>query len=1075
MGLKLTLAWIEFRNEEIMNKIIYFSVYHRGVVLFATLLLAAFGWFSFTNLPIDAVPDITNTQVQVFAQAGGLSAEEAERSITFPIENSMGGISGVKQVRSISRFGLSVVTVVFEDGYDIYRARQLVSERLQSISSELPQGAEPNLGPISTGLGEIFFYALKYKDSDTQDLSDFEKLMRLRSIQEWDIKPRLLTVPGIAEVNTIGGYEKQFHVIPDPQKLTRYGVGFSSIVEALQNTNHNVGGGYVQQSGEQFVVKGQGLLSDLDDIKNTPLKPLNSVTTVLIKDVAEVKLSSELRTGAALVNGKEAVLGTAMMLLGENSRDVSLRVAERVEEIKKNLPSDVKLEVLYDRSELVNKTLGTIEHNLLTGAALVILILLFLLGNVRAAVITAMVIPLSLLLTFIFMRKFNISGNLLSLGALDFGIIVDGAVIVLDHCVRKLHDVGKEVGRRLTREEVQRVIYEATVEIRTAAGFGELIVVVVFLPVLALTGIEGKMFQPMAATFALAVFCALVLSFSTVPALASIFMSGKVVEKDPWLMRMAEKIYKPTLSLATKFKAVTIIIGVFAIVAGGFLFSRLGGEFLPQMDEASRTLQFVRPVNISLNQAIRLQERSESIIKEFPQVQAVFSRIGTAEVATDPMGVNLADTFVTFKKREDWPKNSNSPNTWAEVTHAIVEQLEAEIPGQRVLVSQPIQMRFNELLEGTRADVSVKIFGDDFESLVEVSEKVASVVRTVPGAGDVETELQGASPILTVTPDQEFLAPLGVPKGEILEAVKIAMGGEEVGYIYEGVRKFPVLVRLSEEYRSDLSVIRSIPVELGERTLVPLKQAATVEFDEGYGLINREQTKRRVAVLINPRGVDTETFVRTAQAKVEKEVKLPPGSYLEWGGNFKNLIQARNRLSIFAPVAVLLVLAMVYIAFGSVAQTILVFMGVPFALVGGVIGLMLNGLPFSISAGVGFIALSGISVLNGVVLVNCFNDLRAAGLKGLELVKKGTVLRIRPVLMTALVAMFGFVPMMLSTGVGAEVQRPLASVVIGGLFSSTILTLVVLPILYLVFERFMELPAKKNKRHHVAAKEVEAL
>lgn len=1048
-----------------MNKIIYFSVYHRGVVLFTTGLLVLMGWLSFLHLPIDAVPDITNTQVQIFAEAGGLSAEEAERSITFPVESSMGGISGVTQVRSLSRFGLSVVTVVFEDGADIYRARQLVSERLQSIASGLPHGVEPKLGPITSGLGEIFFYSLTYDNSNGDPKNEFEQLMELRSVQDWLVKPRILTVPGVAEVNTIGGFEKQFHVIPDPNKLRSYGVSFSSIVEALEKTNLNVGGGYVQQSGEQFVVQGQGLLSDLDDIKNTPLRPLNSVTTLLIKDIAEVKLSSELRTGASLVRGQEAVLGTAMMLLGQNSRDVSLRVAERVEEISKTLPNYIKLEVLYDRSDLVNKTLGTIEHNLLTGAALVVIILLLLLGNFRAAVITAVVIPLSLLLTFILMKRFGISGNLLSLGALDFGIIVDGAVIVLDHCVRKLHDVGKEFGRPLTRKEVQRVIYEATVEIRTAAGFGELIVVVVFLPVLALTGIEGKMFQPMAATFAIAVVCALILSFSTVPALASTFMSGKVVERDPWLMRQAERLYRPIFDLATRFKLVTISIGALSILLGGLLFTRLGGEFLPQMDEASRTLQFVRPVNISLDQALLLQVRSESIIKEFPQVQAVFSRVGTGEVATDPMGVNLADTFITFKEREDWPKGDGQPRTWGAVTGSIVNRLEEEVPGQRVLVSQPIQMRFNELLEGTRADVSVKIFGDDFESLVETSEKVAASIRTVPGAGDVETELQGTSPVLKVIPNQGFLASLGVPKGEVLETVKIAMGGEEVGYIYEGVRKFPVIVRLDEKHRSDLKVIRSLPVELGERTLVPLSQAAKVEFDETYGVINREQAKRRVAVLINPRGVDTETFVNAAKAKVASEVTLPPGSYLEWGGNFKNLIQARSRLLIFAPLAMLLVLAMVYWAFGSVAQTILVFMGVPFALVGGVVGLMLNGLPFSISAGVGFIALSGISVLNGIVLVNCFNDLRAQGLRGIDLIRRGTILRIRPVLMTALVAIFGFVPMMLSTSVGAEVQRPLASVVIGGLFSSTFLTLVVLPILYLVFERYMEIPRERELSH----------
>jgi len=1058
-----------------INKLIYFSVYHRGVVLFATALLAFAGWLSFVHLPIDAVPDITNTQVQVFAEAGGLSAEEAERSITFPIESSMGGISGVSQVRSLSRFGLSVVTIVFEDGVDIYRARQLVSERLQSIASTFPEGVEPKLGPISTGLGEIFFYALSYDKKQMEQKGEFDQLMDLRSVQEWLIKPRLLTVPGVAEVNTIGGFEKQFHVIPDPEKLKRYGVSFSSIVKALEETNLNVGGGYVQQSSEQFVVQGQGLLTDLDDIRNTPLRPLNSLTTILIKDIADVKLSSELRTGAALLRGEEAVLGTAMMLLGHNSRDVSARVGERIEEISKTLPKGVNLEVVYDRSNLVNKTLGTIEHNLLTGAALVVVILLLLLGNIRAALITAVVIPLSLLFTFILMKRFGISGNLLSLGALDFGIIVDGAVIVLDHCVRKLHDVGKELGRRLSREEVQRVIYDATVEIRTASGFGQLIVVVVFLPVLALTGIEGKMFQPMAATFALAVFCALILSFSTVPALAGTFMSGKVVERDPWLMRKAESIYKPVLEWATKFKYVTIGIGAASIILGGFLFTRLGGEFLPQMDEASRTLQFVRPVNVSLDQALDLQKRSEAIIREYPQVMAVFSRIGTAEVATDPMGVNLADTFITFKERDEWPSGTGQPKTWTELTKSMVTRLEEEIPGQRVLVSQPIQMRFNELLEGTRADVSVKIFGDDFESLVETSEKVAAAIRTVPGAGDVESELQGTSPVLKITPKQDLLASLGIPKGEVLETVQVAMGGEEVGYIYEGVRRFPVIVRLDEKDRSNLKTVRALPVELGERTLVPLSQAASIEFDETYGVINREQAKRRVAVLINPRGADTETFVRAAQEKVAKEVTLPEGSYFEWGGNFKNLIQARDRLSLFAPLAMLLVLAMVYSAFGSVAQTLLVFLGIPFALVGGVLGLIINGLPFSISAGVGFIALSGISVLNGVVLVNCFNDLRALGLRGLELVRRGTVLRIRPVLMTALVAIFGFVPMMLSTGVGAEVQRPLASVVIGGLVSSTILTLVVLPILYLVFERFMELPKEKEVGHHIAEQDIEAL
>lgn len=1044
-----------------INKIIHFSVYNRAAVLFLTVLLAIGGWWCFTHLSIDAVPDITNIQVQVFTDAGGLSAEEVERSVTFPIERSMGGISDVTQVRSLSRFGLSVVNVVFADHTDIYRARQMVSERLLSMRSELPPRSDPKLGPISTGLGEIFFYAIEAKQVKT-GAERAEQLMELRGIQEWLVKPRLLNVPGVAEINTIGGFEKQFHVQPKVEKLRQFGVGFQDIVEALEKTNQNVGGGYVQQSSEQFIIQGSGLLSGIEDIKLTPLKSLNTLRAITIGDVADVRLASELRTGAAVVGTQEAVLGTVLMLMGENSRDVSTRVAERLKEIQKGLPEGVVLTPHYDRSELVNETLSTIEHNLLMGASLVIVVLLFLLGNLRAAIITAVVIPLSLLLTFIFMKYFKISGNLLSLGALDFGIIVDGAVIVLDHCVRKIHDATKALSRKLSAEEVQQTVYEAAVEIRTAAGFGELIVVVVFLPVLALTGIEGKMFHPMAATFAIAVFCALVLSFTTVPALASLVLRGNVEESDPWLMRKAEKLYSYVLGFALRHKAITIGAGAVSVVVGAILFARLGGEFLPQMDEASRAIQFVRPVNISLDQSILFQEKSQKIISDFPQVKAVFSRIGTAEVATDPMGVNLADTFVTFKERSEWPKENGNPRTWAEVTRQMADRLEEEIPGQRVLISQPIQMRFNEMLEGTRADVSVKIYGEDFETLIELSEKVTAAIRLVPGAGDVEGESQGTSPMLKVSPNYDFLRPLGIPAREVLETVAIAVGGQEAGHIFDGVRRYPIIVRLSENLRSNLDVIRSLPVETGERASVPLSEAGRIQFEETYGTINREESKRRVAVLVNPRGVDTESFVLAAQEKVEAQVKLPPGYYLEWGGNFKNLNEARSRLMIFAPLALLLVLAMVFWAFGSVPQTLLVLIGVPLALVGGVLGLKANGLPFSITAGVGFIALAGISVLNGVVLINCFNDLKAKGMNGLELVRRGTALRIRPVLMTALVAIFGFIPMMVSTGVGAEVQRPLASVVIGGLISSTLLTLIVLPCVYLIFERYMAPSSSKQ-------------
>lgn len=1038
-----------------INKIIHFSVYNRGVVLLFTLMAAVAGWFAFERLPIDAVPDITNVQVQVNSQVEGLAPEEIERGVTFPIEASMSGLAGVDEVRSITRFGLSQVTVVFEEGTDIYRARQLVSERLQTVTSQLPSSVLPRLGPVSTGLGEIFFYTLE-AEKPAQGEERIRQLMELRALHDWFVKPRLLTVKGVAEVNTSGGYEKQFHVQPRPAALARYGLRFSDVREALERTNRNAGGGYVQQTSEQFLVQAVGLLKSVEEIRGVPIKSLESLRTITIGDVAEVGLATELRTGAALVSGREAVLGSAFMLLGENSRAVSLRVAERLAEIGKNLPPGYKLEAVYDRSELVNHTLDTVEHNLVAGAVLVAVILLLLVGNVRAALITAATIPLALLMTFVAMRWLGISGNLMSLGALDFGIIIDGAVIVLDNCVRLVHLRAKQLGRSLTGAEVQKTVYEAAVEIRTAAGFGELIIVVVFLPIFALVGIEGKMFIPMAATFCSAVLCALVLSFTTAPALASLLLSGNTTDKEPWLMRKIRDSYAPLLTAATRRRRLTVGVGIVAVVIGAGLYARLGGEFLPQLDEGSLLIQFFRPVNVSLDQSIALQERSEKLIAEFPEVRKVFSRIGTAEVATDPMGVDLADTWVMLKDAKDWPKVDGRKRTKEQFAAAIVERLEAEIPGQRPLVTQPIEMRFNELLEGTRADIAIKVFGDDLDELMKATREIAEIVEKVPGAADVEPELRGKSPLLRVIPREGILRALGVSTLEVLDTVGIALGGEEAGKLYEGVRRFPIVVRLSPKDRSDLDSIRRLPVGIGPNATIPLAEAAEISFTEAYSVILRENARRRAAVLVNLRGRDTESFVREAQAAVEAKVKMSPGYYVEWGGNFKNLQEARSRLLLLTPVALLLVLMMIYAAFKNVFQTLLVFSCVPLALVGGVLGLMLNGLPFSISAGVGFIALSGIAVLNGVVLVHYFNDLREAeGLSGWGLVEKGTLIRLRPVLMTALVDIFGFLPMMVSTGLGAEVQRPLAAVVVGGIISSTALTLLVLPTLYLIFERRM--------------------
>ena len=1038
-----------------INKIIHFSVYHRWLVVLFVALMGALGWVSFQSLPIDAVPDITNVQVQINSRVDGLAPEEIERTVTFPVETAMSGLAGVNQTRSITKFGLSQVTVVFEDNVDIYRARQLVSERLQVVTNQLPKTVKATLGPVSSGLGEIFHYTIEAEKVAVGD-ARVAQLMELRALQDWYVKPRLLTVKGVAEINTIGGFEKQFHIQPDPRKLSQYGIHFPDIGTSVGLTNQNVGGGYIQQSGEQFLVQAVGLFEGMEEIRSVPVKSLETYKTVTIGDIANVSLGKELRTGAALVNGKEAILGTVLMLLGENSRTVSIRVADRISEIQKGLPQGYKLVPLYNRSDLVNATLGTVEHNLVTGAGLVIVILLLLVGNVRAALITAVTIPLSLLFTFIAMKQFNISGNLMSLGALDFGIIVDGVVIVLDNCVRYIHEQTKKLGRSLNTEELKQSVYEASVEIRSAAGFGELIIVVVFSPIFALVGIEGKMFKPMAATFSIAVIGALILSFTAAPALASIFLTGKQGDKEPWLMEAIRKIYLPVLSWGMKRRAWVAGLGASAFVIGLFLFSRLGGEFLPQLDEQSLTIQFIRPVNISLDQSIALQSKSEEIIKESEAVAAVFSKIGTAEIATDPMGVNLADTFVILKNSKDWPKRNSRNQTKEQLVAEITEKLDKEVPGQRYILSQPIQMRFNELLEGTRSDVSLKVFGDDMSQLASTTQKIADVIAKVPGAGDVEVELKGKSPLLKVTPKEGILKKLGVSKREVLETVGTALGGEEVGSFYEGTKRFPIIVRLSEEMRSDLDSIRTLPVGIASSATIPLSDAATIRFDETYGTISREQNKRRAAVMVNPRGRDTESFVAEAKQLVEKEVRLPAGYYLEWGGNFKNLQEARSRLALLTPLALMLVLMMIYAAFKNIFQTVLVFICVPLALVGGVLGLILNRLPFSISAGVGFIALSGIAVLNGVVLMHYFNDLQKEGLKGETLVRKGASIRLRPVLMTALVDIFGFLPMMLSSGAGAEVQRPLASVVIGGIVSSTLLTLVVLPVFYLVFERRMD-------------------
>jgi cobalt-zinc-cadmium resistance protein CzcA len=1020
-----------------MEKLIRFSVEQRWLVLLFTLLAVLGGIWSFRHLPIDAVPDVTNVQVQINTPIEGLAPEEVEKTVTYPIETAMGGIPRVEQVRSLTRFDLSQVTVIFAEGTDIYLARQWVNERLQEAAEGLPPNAKPKLGPVTKGLGEIVHYSVEAK-RPAEGEARIAELMRLRDIQEFYVRPRLLTVPGLADVGTIGGYERQFLVQPRPDEMAAYGIHFDDIAEALEKVNRNVGSGYLQQTAEQFVVQGLGRLKNSEAIRQVPVKTLENFRTLRIGDIAEVREGPGLRMGAALVNGKEAVLGTAMMLIGENSRQVSQAVTGRIQEIRGELPVDVDLELLYDRSDLVDATLSTVEHNLLYGALLVVIVLLLLLGNIRAALITALTIPLCLALTFLFMKPLGISGNLMSLGALDFGILVDGVVIVLDNCVRRIELRSRSLGRPLSPVEKRETLIEAAVQVRTAAGFGELIILAVFLPIFAFTGIEGKMFIPMAATFMIALASALVLSFTTAPALASILLSGKSSDREPWLMAAIRVIYLRVLGATLRIPRLALTLAFGLVLFSFFLFSRLGAEFIPRLNEGSLVLQFLRPTNISLSEAVNMQSLSERIIGEFPEVSHVFSRVGTSDVATDPMPVSLVDTYVMFKSLKDKSEG---------LTRAIAERLESEIPGQRILLTQPIEMRFNELLEGLRSDVALKIFGEDLELLAGFAKQAQELIQKVPGIAEVETDVQGLSPLLRIEPREEVLAKLGVSTQEILDTIAIAIGGREVGAIYEGVRHYPLVIRLEEGLRANLEALKKIPVGIFPNQTLPLDRLAELRFEDEVGTLFREQGKRRVAVLINAADRDIAGLVKRAQADLKDRIQLPQQYFMEWGGNFKNLLEARRRLLYLVPGVLLLVFLMIHFAFRNWLQTLLIFLCIPFAWVGAVFSMRLMEIPFSLSAAVGFIALSGIAVLNGLVLTNFYNDLHQEGLRGAEWVRRGASVRLRPVLMTALVEIFGFLPMMLSTGVGAEVQRPLATVVIGGILSSMILTLLLLPCL----------------------------
>ncbi len=1027
-----------------IKKIIDYSLIHPLQILMLTVFLVVAGLYSFKDLAIDAVPDITNVQVQVNTKVDGLGPEEIERLVTLPVEMALNGIPGVDQVRSITRYSLSQVTVTFVDGTDIYLSRQLVSERLQSLRGEMPFGANPILSPVTTGLGEIYHFVLDYK---TPEIGQKRKaqLAELRSIQEWFIKPRLMTIQGVAEVNTIGGYEKQYLILPDPKKMAAFGLDWEDVALAIEKVNRNEGGSYIEQTGDQFLVVAKGLFEELSDIESIPIKTLGNLNVLRVKDIGIVEIGEAKRTGAALLDSNEVVLGTVLMLSGANSRNVALSVHQKVQEISKSLPDGVELKTVYDRSTLVDDTIDTVNENIIAGAVLVIVVLLLLVGNIRAALISAIVIPLSLCFSFILMKKLGISGNLMSLGALDFGVITDGAAIVLDNCLRLLGERKQSLGRSLTKEEKKETILEATLQIRKSAGFGEIIVALSFLPVFAFVGVEGKMFIPMASTFIIAIIGSLILSFTFVPAMAMLILGKNTEDKEPWLMKVLHKAYLPVLESSLSKSKTIILAMVLLLVGGGYLYSRIGGEFLPRLDEGSIAVQFIRPVTTGISHSVELDKKSMEVMLKTPEVSHIFSRIGTADIALDPMGPNISDSFVMLDMKK-------SKRTKEEVVKEIVTNLEENVPGQRLLISQPIQLRFNELMEGTRADVSVKVFGDDMAVATETAEKIETILKTIEGSGDVEVEAKGKQSVLEIVPIKQKLQEYGISSAEILESVGIGLGGREVGKFFEGQRKFDIVVRLADNHREDLAEIANIPVSINGNKTVSLDKIAKIRFKDNYSSYSREQAKRRIAVLINPRGKNTESFVKEAKEKIAKELKLPHGIYLEWGGNFKNLQEAKERLYILGPLTLFLILLMIHAAFGKIWQTALVACTVPLAIVGGLISLTISGQPFTLSAGVGFIALCGICVLNGVVLVNFFNELHDAGIKGKSAIIKGSGLRLRPVLMTAMTDVLGFIPMALSQSTGAEVQRPVAVVIIGGIVASTLLTLIVLPTLYFMIE-----------------------
>ena len=1026
-----------------ITSLLRFSIERRGFILSLIIVLMAAGVWSYQHLPIDAVPDITNVQVQINTKAEGYSPLETEQRITYPVERALAGIPQLSYTRSISRYGLSQVTVVFKEGTDLYFARNLLNNRLAIIKNELPDGLEPEMGPIASGLGEIFVYTVSAQPKARQANGQAYDMTALREIQDWIIQPRLMRVPGITEVNTVGGYAKQYHIQPDPQKMLEFGISFGDIQQALKANNSNRGAGYIERYGQQLLVRSPGQLKTIDDIQQVVVKQMSG-TPIKIMDIADVAIGKTLRTGAATQNGQETVMGTAMMLIGENSREVAKRVAAELSKIQATLPDGVIAEAVYDRTTLVDKAIATVQKNLLEGALLVVVVLFLLLGNIRGALITAAVIPLAMLATITGMVQAGISANLMSLGALDFGLIVDGAVIIVENSVRRLSLAQSGRDSALPLNERLAVVFDATNEVIRPSLFGVLIITLVYIPLFTLTGVEGKMFEPMASTVVLALLAAMIMSLTILPAAVAVFMKGKVKESESLIISATKSIYRPVLIWSLKLRWLVMFAALVLVVFSLTLASKMGTEFIPQLNEGDIALHALRTTGTSLQQSIDMQEVLEQRLKQFPQVDSVFAKIGTPEVATDPMPPNVADTFLILKPRKDWP-NPALPKS------ELIKQIEAAakaLPGNNYEFTQPIEMRFNELISGVRADVAIKVFGDDLEQLKQSAQSILTIIRDIPGQADARLEQVSGLPMVSVEPKRLALSRYGLSVDSLQTMLSTAIGGQDAGLIYEGDRRFKLVIRLDDEQRQNIASLGELPIALPSGSYVPLSEVATVKLVDVPSQISRENAKRRVVVTANVRDRDLGSFVQEAQQKLDQQLTLPDGYWLEFGGTFEQLASASQRLAIVVPVTLFGILLLLVTMLGSIKDAAIIFTGVPLALTGGIMALLIRDMPLSISAAVGFIALSGIAVLNGLVMLSFIRDHWQQNGDLYKAILDGAILRLRPVMMTALVASLGFVPMALNTGTGAEIQRPLATVVIGGIVSSTLLTLIVLPALY---------------------------